>query len=182
MRRRSSQCLLPRESVPRATTRSIRRPKPCSQSREAARMRARRNRHFQSLHGVASFMLPALCAHCLTLPTFMHGSFRPKIITLIILSLLFLRKCHFTTKMAKTGHNLLSFPTKKALTPEGSHVRHMSKERGRIYEPSEENPGRSREVSFCAWNARLAHSDLSPSPLRKRCARWIPEARLVASI
>ena len=40
MRRRSSQCLLPHESADRATTRSIRRPKPCSQSREAVRMRA----------------------------------------------------------------------------------------------------------------------------------------------
>ena len=40
MRRRSSQCLPPHESAARATTRSIRRPKPCSQLRGAARMRA----------------------------------------------------------------------------------------------------------------------------------------------
>lgn len=112
----------------------------------------------------------------------MHGSFRPKIITLIIRSLLFLRKCHFATKMAKIGSDLLSFPTKKALTPEGSHVRHMSKERGRIHELLEESAGRNKEVSFYAWNARLTHSDLSPSPLRERYARWIQEARLVASI
>ena len=39
-RRRSSRCLLPHESADRAMTRSIRRPKPCSQLREAARMRA----------------------------------------------------------------------------------------------------------------------------------------------
>lgn len=175
MRRQSPQCLLPRESVPRATTRSIRRPKQCE-------CEQRRNRHFQSLHGVASFMLPALCAHCLTLPTFMHGSFRPKIITLIIRSLLFLRKCHFATKMAKMGRDLLSFLTRRPLPPIGSHVRHMSKEEGRIYEPLEENAGRNKEVSFCARNARLARSDLSPSPLRKRYVRRIPEARMVASI
>ena len=40
MRRRSSQCLPPHESAARATTRSVRQPKPCSQLREAARMRA----------------------------------------------------------------------------------------------------------------------------------------------
>ena len=149
MRRRSSQCLLPRESVPRRRARFVGQSRAPNQGKQRE-CEQRRNRHFQSLHGVASFMLPALCAHCLTLPTFMHGSFRPKIITLIIRSLLFLRKCHFATKMAKMGRDLLSFPTKKALTPEGSHVRHMSKERGRIYEPLEENAGRSREVSFCA--------------------------------
>ena len=172
MRRRSSQCLLPRESVPRATTRSIRQPKP-TQSWERERMRAAPHRHFQLLHGVA-FMLPALCAHCLTLPTFMHGSFRPKIVTMIIRSLLFLRKCHFATKMAKMGRDLLSFPTKKALTPEGSHVRRGKQKEGRIYEPSEENAGRSNMKSaFYAWIAclGLARSDLSPSPLRKRYVR-----------
>jgi len=84
--------------------------------------------------------------------------------------------------MAKMGRDLLSFPTKKALTPEGSHVRRDTQKEGRIYELLEENAGRSREVNFCAWNARLTYSDLSPSPLRKRYARWIPEARLVASI
>ena len=84
--------------------------------------------------------------------------------------------------MAKIGSDLLSFPTNKALTPEGSHVRRDTQKEGRIYEPSEENAGRSREVNFCAWNARLAHSALSPSPLRERYARQIPEAQLVASI
>ena len=80
------------------------------------------------------------------------------------------------------GRDLLSFPTKKALTPEGSHVRRDTQKEGRTYEPLEENAGRSREVSFCTWNARLVHSALSPSPLRERYARQIPEARLVASI
>jgi len=84
--------------------------------------------------------------------------------------------------MAKMGRDLLSFPTNKALTPEGSHVRRDTQKEGRIYEPSEENAGRNKEVSFCAWNARLAHSALSPSPLRKRYVRRIPGARMVASI
>ena len=68
------------------------------------------------------------------------------------------------------GRDLLSFPTKKALTPEGSHMRRDTQKEGRIYEPLEENAGRSREVSFCAWNARLAHSALSPS----RCGSVTP--------
>jgi len=85
----------------------------------------------------------------------------------------------------KMGRDLLSFPTKKALTPEGSHVRPDTQREGRIYEPLEENAGRSNMKSaFYAWVAclGLAHSGLPPSPLRKRYARWIPEARLVASI
>ena len=75
---------------------------------------------------------------------------------MIIRSLLFLRKCHFATKMAKMGRDLLSFPTKKALTPEGSHVRRGRQKEGRIYEPSEENAGRSNMKSaFYAWIACL---------------------------
>ena len=43
----------------------------------------------------------------------------------------------------KMGRDLLSFPTKKALTPEGSHVRRGRQKGGRIYEPSEENADRT---------------------------------------
>ena len=171
MRRRSSQCLLPRESADRATTRSIRRPKPCSQSREAVRMRAAPQSPF-SIASWCGLLHASRLMRPLLDPSYFHArSFRPKIITSIIRSLLFLRKCHFATKNGqKIGSDLLSFPTKKALAPEGSHVRRDTQKEGRIYEPLEENAGRSREVSFCVWNARLAHSALSPS----RCGSVTP--------
>lgn len=43
----------------------------------------------------------------------------------------------------KMGRDLLSFLTKKALAPEGSHVRRDTQKEGRIYEPLEENAGRT---------------------------------------
>ena len=125
----------------------------------------------------------ALYAHCLNLPIFMIGSFRPKIVTMIIRRSWVLRKCHFAIKMAKNRQRLALISYKEE--PDvGRFARATQHAKGAVFTtPFEEHADRSNtDPAFCAWNACLAHSDLSPSPPHKPYARQIPEARLAASM
>ena len=157
-------------------TRSIRRLKPCSQSGEAARMRAAP----QSPFSIASWcgLLHASRLICPLLePSYFHARLLPPKVSHHDYSAPSdFAEVPFRNENGQNRQNLLLFLTRRPLPPIGSHVRHISKEGGRIYEPSEENAGKHYETDFApeshAWIAALCRhrrcGSVTPARLQRR--------------